>query len=378
MIKMKRRILFILLIALVGLMLLSIFAVAQSAKARTINVDDNGGANYTKIQDAINAASPGDTVYVYNGIYNEQITINKAINLTGENSDGTIIKGDGSEYSIGIKITRNSTIRCFWIDRFGSCIAILGGSETTVSDNKITNGTDSGISVGYTKTGGFFGSNFVNTSTNSNTILRNTITNTIDSVHIYKSQYNVVSNNIFMNNTSRSDYERGHAVLLESCSYNEVSLNVVRNINCSVHLKSGSNNRIIGNSIENGHDGIHLEGCTYNLISENTIMNQQGLLRGYGIYLTNSDNNTVTSNNITNSHMNGIYLEYSSNNLVAYNNIKNCGREGICMYGCRYGNTIRDNTIKQDEQRVPGFEFAWLYVSTITVTILFSKRKRVK
>jgi parallel beta-helix repeat protein len=375
---MERRSLFVLLAIFVGLVLLSIFAITQTVVGKTITVDDGGGANYTKIRDAINAASAGDTVYVYNGIYNEQITINKTINLTGESSDGTIIRGDGGANTIGIKITRNSTVRCFWIDRFDNCIVIFGASGTTVSENKITNGTDTGVSIGGYKIHDWIGSHLEGGISHYNTISHNIITNTIDSVHIYLSSYNIVSNNIFLNNTSRNDYERGHAILLEGGSYNEVYLNTVRNINCSVHLKSSSNNRVARNSIENGHDGIHLEGSTHNMISENTIMNQQGLLRGYGIYLTMSENNTITSNNITNSHMNGIYLEYSSNNLVTYNNIKNCGREGICMYGCRYGNTIRDNTIKQDEQRVPGFEFAWLYVSMITVTILFSKRKRVK
>ena len=39
------------------------------ADGTTIYVDDDGGADYTTIQAAIDAANSGDTVYVYSGIY---------------------------------------------------------------------------------------------------------------------------------------------------------------------------------------------------------------------------------------------------------------------------------------------------------------------
>jgi len=39
----------------------------SGASGTTIYVDDDGGADYTSIQDAIDAASEGDTVYVYSG-----------------------------------------------------------------------------------------------------------------------------------------------------------------------------------------------------------------------------------------------------------------------------------------------------------------------
>ena len=61
---------------------------------RTIYVDDDGGADYTNIQDAIDAASDGDTIFIYDGTYIENIVIDKSINLIGEDKHTVIIDGD--------------------------------------------------------------------------------------------------------------------------------------------------------------------------------------------------------------------------------------------------------------------------------------------
>ena len=39
------------------------------AEGNTIYVDNDGGADYTSIQDAVDAASDRDTIYVYSGTY---------------------------------------------------------------------------------------------------------------------------------------------------------------------------------------------------------------------------------------------------------------------------------------------------------------------
>jgi len=70
----------------------------------TIYVDDDynestpgwNDTHFDNIQDAIDAVFDGDTIYVYKGIYLENLKINKTISLVGEDRDSTIIDGGGN------------------------------------------------------------------------------------------------------------------------------------------------------------------------------------------------------------------------------------------------------------------------------------------
>ncbi|OGS40413.1 MAG: hypothetical protein A3K77_02250 [Euryarchaeota archaeon RBG_13_31_8] len=127
-----------------------------------------GEGNYTKIQDAIDNASDGDTVFVYNGTYDEEhigIT-NKSINLVGENKNTTVIMNT----SVWVFSSKNVIIHSFTIAKEGypgdinihflncsncifydniaqstgysfRCILIMDSSEIKVSKNYITSGS---------------------------------------------------------------------------------------------------------------------------------------------------------------------------------------------------------------------------------------------
>lgn len=51
--------------------------------------------HFNKIQNGIDVATPESTIYVYNGIYYENVVLNKMLNLIGENKEATIIDGSG-------------------------------------------------------------------------------------------------------------------------------------------------------------------------------------------------------------------------------------------------------------------------------------------
>jgi len=100
-------------------------------------VGGSGPNNYTKIQDAIDNASDGDTVFVHSGIYYESVIVDKAINLTGENRDFTVIKGKGTTLLIR---SDNVCINDFNITtNYSGCIPISNTGVSLYSNDTIKN-----------------------------------------------------------------------------------------------------------------------------------------------------------------------------------------------------------------------------------------------
>ena len=61
---------------------------------KTLYVGGDGPNNYSSIQEAINAAENGDTIFVYSGIYHENVVIKKSVRVVGENKNTTIMMGE--------------------------------------------------------------------------------------------------------------------------------------------------------------------------------------------------------------------------------------------------------------------------------------------
>ena len=96
----------------------------------TLYVGGSGPNNYTKIQDAIDNSSHGDTVFVYNGTYIENVKINKSIRLIGEDKNTTYVYGNTTHWDKIFKLTTgNIEIKGFTVQNGTAGILVWADQE---------------------------------------------------------------------------------------------------------------------------------------------------------------------------------------------------------------------------------------------------------
>jgi len=112
----------------------------MSYDGKTLYVGGSGPGNYSTIQDAIDNATDGDMVFVYNGMYDldDWIIIDKSIGLIGENKFNTIINGVGIYINVS-----NVNISGFTVQNGFGFIILTSNFDTpgnnNIYDNFITN-----------------------------------------------------------------------------------------------------------------------------------------------------------------------------------------------------------------------------------------------
>jgi parallel beta-helix repeat protein len=363
----------ILITGIVGALLFSVFTVfypVEICKAVdvTISVDDNYNtstlgwnlSHFDKIQNAINAANTNDTVYVYNGTYYEHIVIKKTINLIGEDKNNTIIDGSGHSTIVQISANRVNISR-FTIRNGGRIWGDVGidieSNNSIISGNTITD-TYFAIYLRYSSNNNI-SNNYITRSDyglcgrfkcNSNTISENIITNNTESgIYLYRlSKNNIISKNFINNNEYIGIY------LSESTNSNIISENIITNNNYDgICFYQSSNSNIIteNNITDNGERGIYLlHDASDNFIDNNTITNNKNGINLFG----SANSNTISRNTITNNNI-GINISADSYDNQISKNI--------------YSNNIKDI---QNYSRTPGFELV-LAICAIAL-ILFWKR----
>ena len=188
--------------------------ISVKASPTTWTVDDDKPADFKKIQDAINNASSGDTVFVRKGIYYENVVINKSVSLVGEDTDSTIVYGYENDSVISIA-ANNVNLTGFTVKKSGrgpydSAIRVERSSGVVITYNKITENTN-GIGL-VSSSNNVISSNiiFYNenygvefSSSNNNVISGNVISNNYDGgVCLTFSSNNIFYHNSF-NNTNQ-------------------------------------------------------------------------------------------------------------------------------------------------------------------------------
>jgi len=197
--------------------------IAEHKLIKTVHPNDPE-ADYTTIQDAIDAASDGDFIEVWNSTYYENVVVDKRL---------TIYSRDGADVTI--------------VDGGGNTVFDLNHDWVNLTGFTVTNATnqhEEGIYIGY--------------NDNCN-VSNNIVVNNYNGITLYSADFNDIINNTVKYNSARGIF------LSSYCNDNVISKNT-----------------IIGNGGSSG-DGIYINGADDNEITCNCI----GYNNEHGIYLRN-------------------------------------------------------------------------------------------
>ena len=286
----------------------------RDVSATTFYVGGGGPGNYTTIQEAIDAANAGDTVYVYGGTYYENLIVDKRLSLTGESKNSTTI--DGSQTgdviyvsSDGVNITDFTLTGSGWtyydagleLDRIEHC---------HVADNNIS---DSWVGI-------------LLNSSNNNTILRNSVSyNLRVGISLIDSDSNMIAGNSASNNTA------------------------------IIYLtESSNNNSLTGNVAHDNERGIYLVQSDENFLRNNTILTTYR----EGIMISMSEGNIIEYNTVSSSNTDGIWLVEASNSTLTGNNVSHSDWVGISIWSS-YNITLTDNHMTQNGVFLAGPVDSW-------------------
>jgi len=320
----------IMLMLLFGVLTLGFNVQLIGAESRTWYVDDDGPADFHTIQEAIHAATSGDTIIVYAGIYIETVNVNKRLTIKG--IDYPVIDGNGSRSTVTIAadivtLQGFNVTNCGYSgEPFGGGIELSGVENCIITENSVYNNKRNGISL---------------TNSNGNTLENNTCVNNENGIRLWSQSPKTSSNNVIYNNTCFRNLHYG--ILLWSYVYMTTTTNnnsITKN-NCSsnqwggIYIGKSINSTLSENTCShNGDKGIFLDGrsttiknitVTNNIVSNNS----RGIyLWGPGLKVITIVGNTIESNNY------GVYCHTAYGNEFYHNNfIDNTQQVHIPMSG---------------------------------------------
>ena len=274
---------------------LAVTVLPQNALAATLYVGGVGPGNHTLIQDAIDAASLGSSIYVYSGTYYEHLTIPKRLSLIGEDETTTIIDGGGTSTVVSIS-DDGVVLTGFTVRNSGS-----GGGDYGIYLNMVQDCHVEGNIVKNT------GSGFFLRYSHYNTIANNTVQNSEDGIFLSLSDHNTVTNNKAYNNTMMG-------INAGASAYTQITNNYASGSWWGISVSSAESGTVYNNTAENNIEGIHL-------VSSSNIAVQNNYAEGneYGISIWNEFNNTITNNTVIGNTKAGLYTYKTNNNTIMHN-----------------------------------------------------------
>ena len=284
--------------------------------------------NYTMIHAAVNAASPGDTIIVRDGTYNENVKVSKRLTIRSENGAANCIVSAAKSNDHVFYVTADYVnITGFTVQNatgdYACGIYLYHADHCAISDNNLMN-NDFGIYL---------------SSSSNNIVTSNTASNNND----YGIRLSSSSNNTINDNTA---FDNGnYGIYLRSSNNSNLTSNDASNNGVDgIRLSSSSNNNLTDNTASNNNNyGISLCDSSNNTLSSNTASNNDD-----GIRLISSDKNTFTSNTAAGNGGSGIYLENSRKNTLTHNTASNNHVYDIYLDWTSSSNTIDGKTASND------------------------------
>ncbi|MBC7080748.1 MAG: PKD domain-containing protein [Thermoplasmatales archaeon] len=301
------------------------FAKVGGGYPKIIFVDDDftedpSNHKWNSIENAINDANDGDTIYVFDGNYPKNIFVNKEVRIVGMGKN-VIVNGIGKEYAINI-LSENVIIENFKIENASKAL-IKAFNNFTLKNCSLNAGNITGIEI----------------FANNVSIINCTIEGAF--IPINASGRNILLKNLktFANNSAK-----GWGIMLNNskdCILEEIAIDGIENK--SIKIEKSTNISLSKISINNSFCGILLietnsSKLSFINLSENMI----------GIKMEKSFNNTVNDCNFLGNIGYGIYLENSYNNSIYHNNFINNGinafDDGANIWNKSIGNYWSDYT----------------------------------
>ena len=308
---------------------------ADQISAATLTVDDDGGADYSSIQNAIDASAAGDTIRVHEGTYYENVVVDKSVSLIGNGSGNTTIyieeEGNGIHVNAdyvnvsGFRVTGTQVWR-YLRNRTG---ILITSNHTRISGNNCTEN-----SAGIDLEGDYENPCTHNTITN-NTCSNNDDHNGETGISLYYAEQNILSNNSCYKN-------EGYGIYLRDSIHNTLSNNICKYSGSGIGLTMAGFNIISNNNCSHNYNGICVYHSWNNLLENNNCSNNKN---GVSLYRSSSTENTVFQNVCLYNDESGILIfeTYEPGNIIRDNNCSHNGFAGIeVLYSIE--NILENNT----------------------------------
>lgn len=285
--------------------------------------------DYPTIQSAIGAATNGDTIYVYNGTYMENLVVDKEVTLQGEDRSNTVIDGNGGNV-VSIKSPYVS-INGFTIRNGGYGIYMAVGRDCKITDCDIHSNIH-GIYFWRACRDNIISDCILHSNTNNGIfIFMSSSNNSITGCTAYLNGNNGImlqkacSNNTVVNCDASLNQQNG------ICVFQVCTGNTIRD--CTAHSNNGS-----GIAIQKVCSNNTVENCSANL-------NQQN---GICIFQVCTEN-AIRDCSAHSNNRSGILIQ----KICAGNTVVGCDtnsnlQNGICVFQVCGNNTVTDCSAAQN------------------------------